>query len=61
MAKYQAQSNKDDSRALNVFNVIKLTTDQLAVERALQLIDSYILEKWHEISRLPVSHDADAR
>jgi|HubBroStandDraft_5_1064220.scaffolds.fasta_scaffold351543_3 hypothetical protein len=60
MSKYQAQSNAEDSGALDVSKVIKLTTDQLAIERAVQLMDSYILEKWQEIPRPPVSHDADA-
>ncbi len=60
MSKHQAQTKADDSGALDVSNVISLATDQLAVEKAVRLIDTYILEKWQEIPRLPVSHNADA-
>ncbi len=59
MSKRQPRSNAD-SKAPDVSKVIKLPTNHVAVERAFQLIDSYIIEKWHEIPRLPVSHDGDA-
>jgi hypothetical protein len=58
MSKYQAQSNADDHRAQDVYNVINLATDQLVVERAVQLIERYILEKWHETPSLPISHNS---
>jgi len=44
MYKSGIQPAKADSESPNAFTIIKLSTDQVAVQRACQLIDIYVQE-----------------
>jgi hypothetical protein len=53
-------STNNDGELKEVSILIKLAGDQIAVEKACRLIDSYVLDRWHEAPGLiPQTHDAD--
>ena len=47
----QSPSNRNDP--LDVLKVVKLASDQVALEKAFRLIDSYIAEKWQSPTSMP--------
>lgn len=41
-------SSTADSELQDLSNIVKVATDRLAIERAYQLIDSYVEEVWRQ-------------
>lgn len=47
------QSPSSTIEALDFSKVVRLTSDQVAIERACRLIDTYIAEKWQPQTSTP--------
>lgn len=47
------QSPADNNNLPDISKVVKLASDQVAVERAFRLIDSYIAEEWQPPTNRP--------
>ena len=61
MPERESRSTPNNGESQDVSAITKLATDQLAIENAYSLIDSYVLAVWHEPPPSPASqHDAAA-
>lgn len=54
MPKNEAHSSVNNEPQ-DIFNIIKRATDEVAVEKACRLIDSYVLAVWQELPPSPAS------
>jgi hypothetical protein len=59
MLKYKAHSSANSDEPQDISKIIKLATDQVAIEKACRLIDSYVLEVSQEAQGSPASHQGD--
>jgi hypothetical protein len=58
MPNYKSRSSVDIDEPKDISKLVKIAADQMAVEKACRLIDSYVLEVSQKAQGSPASHQA---